>query len=51
LQVPADTAGDAPENLIQLGPGRWRYPLELQPVMVPEVDPVQYQQVEVDGMT
>jgi len=43
-----DTAGDGPENLLQLGPGRWRYPPELQPVRVPEVDPVQYQQVEVD---
>lgn len=48
LQVPAGTAGDGPENLLQLGPGRWRYPPELQPVMVPEVDAIQYQQVEVD---
>jgi hypothetical protein len=45
LQVPADTAGDSPEYLLQLGPGRWRYPPERQPIIGPDVDPVEHQQL------
>ena len=48
LQVPADAGRDGLQQLVRLGPGRRRHPPELEPVMTPDVDRVQHQQVEVD---
>jgi len=46
--LPAYAAGDGRQQCTEFGLGRRRYPPELEPLITPDVHPVQHQQVEVD---